>query len=193
MIEHDKSHHSHSHSPAPPTTEEKVVERRTEIIRELPPSPGSPNPNPPRSVKEWDVLSRHTSHHDSRERSPSPASSAHRTHHSRRTSRSHHHSRARSVSSASTRREIIIAEDREESGTIRAGVGALIVPSRDRRTDRDIKAEIRALEAERRVLRLEREGDRDRERDRELLIVKERDDEVVEVRKDRKGRLALVR
>ena len=74
-------------------------------------------------------------------------------------------------------------------------MGALIVPSRDRRSERDIKAEIRALEQERKALKLEREADRVRgdERERELIIVKERDDEVVEVRKDRKGRLALVR
>lgn len=102
------------------------------------------------------------------------------------------------MSSASTRRELIIAEDREESATVRAGVGALIVPGRERRTERDIKAEIRELERERKALKLEREVDRlrvdDRDsRDRELIVVKERDDEVVEVRKDRKGRLSLVR
>ena len=71
----------------------------------------------------------------------------------------------------------------------------MIPSSRDRRSERDIKAEIRALEQERRALRVERESDRYRteDRERELIVVKERDDEVVEVRKDRKGRLALVR
>ena len=170
--------------------EEKVIERRTEIIRELPPSPGPHSAEVPRSVKEWDVLSKKTSH-----RSPSPSSTTvtsrrspsptrtHRSHRSRKSSS--HISRARSVSSAT--RELIISEDREESATIRGGIGALIVPNRERRTERNIKAEIRALEAERRLLRSERESGH------EMIVVKERGDEVVEVRKDKKGRLSLVR
>lgn len=92
---------------------------------------------------------------------------------------------------------------------------ALVVPDRDRRSDRDIQAEIRALEAEQRALRLERDsGDRRdlalRVRERpedEFQLVEYRDRRpvyeevreksparnVVRVEKDRKGRMALVR
>nr|POE54479.1 hypothetical protein CFP56_41417 [Quercus suber] len=98
--------------------------------------------------------------------------------------------------------------------------GALVVQERDYRSDRDINAEIRALEAERRALRLEREAEekrdmalrlrehreddefqlveyRERRPDREVLEVVEREKSpprnVVRVEKDRKGRMALVR
>jgi hypothetical protein len=58
---------------------------------------------------------------------------------------------------------------------------------RDVRSERDIKDEIRALEAERRMLRYEREGDY------EFIERREPKREVVRIEKDRKGRLALVR
>jgi hypothetical protein len=58
---------------------------------------------------------------------------------------------------------------------------------RDTRTERDLKEEIRALEAERRMLKYERENDY------EFVEKREPRKEVVRVEKDRKGRLALVR
>nr|POF00885.1 hypothetical protein CFP56_20833 [Quercus suber] len=53
--------------------------------------------------------------------------------------------------------------------------GALITQERDHRSDRDINAEIRALEAERRALRLEREAED--KRDQALRLREHRDDE----------------
>lgn len=97
---------------------------------------------------------------------------------------------------------------------------ALVVQERETRSDRDIHAEIRALEAERRALRLEREAEdkhglahrirehrsdddyqlveyRDGRPRREVLEIVERDRSpprnIVRVEKDRKGRMALVR
>ena len=72
------------------------------------------------------------------------------------------------------------------------------------RNDREIHAEIRALEAEKRALQLEREAekrlvlaDRVREGDSvsgyEVAERKEKERDVVRVEKDKKGRLALVR
>jgi hypothetical protein len=62
----------------------------------------------------------------------------------------------------------------------------VFVPDRHR-GERDIKAEIRRLEDERRLLKYEREGDY------EVIERREPVREVVRVEKDRKGRLALVR
>lgn len=96
---------------------------------------------------------------------------------------------------------------------------ALVVRDPVYRSDRDIHSEIRALEAERRALRLERDAEekrdmalrpRDRgyteeelqiieyrDRPRERLFIEERERSpprnVVRVEKDRKGRMALVR
>lgn len=64
----------------------------------------------------------------------------------------------------------------------------LVRQSRDTRTERDIREEIRSLEEERQLLKYERGDDYD--------VVYERHEprrEVVRVDKDRKGRLALVR
>lgn len=96
--------------------------------------------------------------------------------------------------------------------------GALIVQERDYRSDRDINAEIRALETERRALRFEREAEQKRDMAvrlrerrsaddlqlveyrrpaREEMVVYEREKSpprnVIRVEKDRKGRMALVR
>ena len=168
-------------APAPPP-EEKVVERRTEIIREIP-------AEVPRSVREWDMMSVQRSE----KRSPSPAKS--------RKSRAHspaksHKSRARSLSSVSTQRvEIIRGGDKVESATVHGGPFALMAPAHtQRRDERSIKAEIRALELEKKALKLEREMERERskaERYTELEVVRDRD--VVKIEKDRKGRLSLVR
>lgn len=134
--------------------------------------------------------------HKSEKRSPSPSGKSHR-------SRAHspaktYKSRARSLSSASTQRvEIIRGDDREESATVHGGPFALIAPAHThRRDERSIKAEIRALEAEKKALKLEREMERerskaDRYRESEVEIVRDRD--VVKIEKDRKGRLSLVR
>lgn len=109
---------------------------------------------------------------------------------------------AQSVRSASPPRHETYEERIEESNHI-GGPLTVLVPegrhshseerrmthvSRDTRTEREIKEEIRALEAERRMLKYEREGDRDYE-----FIERERPRNVVRVEKDRKGRLALVR
>lgn len=167
--------------PPPAGFEEKIIERRTEIIREG----GSPAPDVPRSVRDWDVMSTRT-----KNRSPSPASS-HHSHHTRR--KSGHSSRQRSHSAVSSRHEILL-EERDESATVRGPIGALIVPDRDRRGSRSIKSEIKALEAEKKALRYEREAERLRGETGggEIIIARERDD-VVEVRKDKKGRLSLRR
>jgi hypothetical protein len=91
-----------------------------------------------------------------------------------------------------------------------------VIQDREYRSQRDIEAEIRALESERRALRLEREDQdkmalrvRDRtdeeyqlveyrdRRDREIIPIVERNPSpprnVIRVEKDRKGRMALVR
>jgi hypothetical protein len=97
-----------------------------------------------------------------------------------------------------------------------SNAGTLVVQEREYRSQRDIEAEIRALESERRALRLEREDQdkmalrvrdktdeeyqlveyRDR-RDREIIPIVERNPSpprnVIRVEKDRKGRMALVR
>lgn len=56
-----------------------------------------------------------------------------------------------------------------------------------RRSERDIRDEIRMLEEERRMLKYERDGDY------EIIETRPARREVIRVDKDRKGRLALVR
>lgn len=58
-----------------------------------------------------------------------------------------------------------------------------------RRSERDIREEIRSLEEERRMLKYERDADRDYE----FIETRPARREVIRVDKDRKGRLALVR
>ena len=104
----------------------------------------------------------------------------------------------------------------EERAPPPSNSGALVHQEREFRSQRDIEHEIRALELERRALRLEREDQdrlalrvRDRSdedyqlveyrdrRDREILPIVERNASpprnVIRVEKDRKGRMALVR
>lgn len=170
----------------------------------------------PRSVREWDNLK------VERVRSVSPRRKA-RSHsrHSRHTSRSRRGSSPkeaiiekktiiREVSPARTSRsrrhsslhgtEIIekrevIEDDLGESNSIHAGPLALVV-DRHPKSDRDIKEEIRALEAERRALRNERveirRPARYREEDREIVVARPAEEEVIEVKKDKKGRMSLV-
>lgn len=87
----------------------------------------------------------------------------------------------------------------------------LVLPERSRHNDRDIRAEIEALEAEQRALRYERNlvvrrpeeyevvEYKERRPEREIVEYVERPRErspkreIVRVEKDRKGRMALVR
>lgn len=66
----------------------------------------------------------------------------------------------------------------------------VIVPERHRRSDRDIRAEIEALEAEQKALQLER-------RTRDVALIRDTEisdrEEVLEVKRDRRGRMSLVR
>lgn len=79
--------------------------------------------------------------------------------------------------------------------------GALILPERSRKhggSVNDVDAQIRALEQEKRALKLEREAREkleraERLRDSEYDIVEERKRDVVRVEKDKRGRLALVK
>jgi hypothetical protein len=66
--------------------------------------------------------------------------------------------------------------------------GRQLVRREDHRAERDIREEIRSLEEERRMLKYEREGDREYE-----FIERSPRKEVVRVDRTRKGRLALVR
>lgn len=101
------------------------------------------------------------------------------------------------------RRRTIYEDDSiDESNSVHVGPLALVVDRRKSRSDREIKEEIRRLERERKNLREERR-DRDvvkverlRERSpsrNRAIIIEERGEEVVEVRKDKRGNMALVR
>ncbi|KAI9821238.1 MAG: hypothetical protein M1827_003973 [Pycnora praestabilis] len=201
--------------PAPPPPPPELVERRTEIVMSPPPPPEIPA-----SVRNWDMMSHHT---ERRESSPSGHESHHSTHRSehesRRGSRSEHESRHGSRSergrsehggksehgsvhesrhstrrASSTKREYI---ERDESDSI-AGPLSLIMPERRApKSEQAIKAEIRALEAEKKALKYEREVEKEQrkaQRFREVEYVETREPEgVVEIKKDRKGRLSMVR
>ncbi|EHY58880.1 hypothetical protein ABEF95_005783 [Exophiala dermatitidis] len=172
----------------------------------------------PRSVREWDALS---------VRSPSPKS--HRSRSRRRRSspglvketvvekkevvkevspaRTHRSSTTRrrgsSVSDETIIERKIVREDEfEDSNSVHVGPLALVVDRKPQRSERDIKEEIRSLEAERKALRRERRYERDpgteivkvervRERSpspRGEVIIERRGDEILEVKKDRRGR-----
>jgi hypothetical protein len=194
---------------SPPPEEkvtEEIIERKVTTV---------PISEAPRSVREWDGLavesvrsvspkgkgrsrSRHSRHasRSRRDSSPkeriiekktiirevSPAS----------TSRSHRHSSIHGAEIIEKRE--IIEDDMGESNSIHAGPLALVV-DRHPKSDRDIKDEIRALEAERRALRNERveirRPSRYREEDREIIIARPVQEEVIEIRKDKKGRMSL--
>jgi hypothetical protein len=64
---------------------------------------------------------------------------------------------------------------------------AVVVPSKHRHSDADIRREIALLERERRLLQMERDGDW------EIVDRRPRERDVYRVEKDRKGRMALVR
>lgn len=103
--------------------------------------------------------------------------------------------------------KIIRKEVITESAPAHTALAALQLHDHGRRSDRDIRDEIRALEAEREALRLERRADRKlleaerfrEDRDYEWELVERREsrpavrEEVVRVEKDRRGKLALVK
>ncbi|KAF2475808.1 uncharacterized protein BDR25DRAFT_211982 [Lindgomyces ingoldianus] len=108
----------------------------------------------------------------------------------------HHHHPAPSVHYSQSVRGVSpsrhgheVFEERIEESNHICGPLTVLVPEERRivRSERDIKDEIRLLEAERRMLKYEREGDF------EIIERREPRREVVRVEKDRKGRLALVR
>jgi hypothetical protein len=98
--------------------------------------------------------------------------------------------------------------DNEDSNSVHVGPLALVVDRKPNRSDREIKDEIRRLEDERRALRRERRHERDDrgteivkiERVRERspsprgneIILERRGEEILEVKKDRRGRMHLV-
>ncbi|OCK73792.1 hypothetical protein K432DRAFT_223311 [Lepidopterella palustris CBS 459.81] len=103
-----------------------------------------------------------------------------------------HHPRPQSVRSQSpSRHGHEVFEERIEESNHIGGPLTVLVPEERRmtRSERDIKAEIRQLEAERHAY--EREGDRFSEY--EIVERRERPREVVRIEKDRRGRLALVK
>lgn len=102
-------------------------------------------------------------------------------------------------------RRVTREADFDDSNSVHVGPLALVVDRKPQRSERDIKDEIRILEAERRALRRERRYERDsgeiikvervRERSpspRGEVIIERRGDEVLEVKKDRRGRMSLI-
>ncbi|KIX02198.1 uncharacterized protein Z518_08137 [Rhinocladiella mackenziei CBS 650.93] len=205
---------------APPA--EDVVFEKKEKVEEIKTVPLS---EAPRSVREWDGLS---------VRSPSPRS--HRSHSRRRSRRGSSPgvvketvvekkevvkevSPARTRRSKSARRRSSSVSDEtiierkitheaefDDSNSVHVGPLALVVDRKPPRSERDIKEEIRILEAERRALRRERRYEREggteivkveRIHDRSPsprgeVIIERRGDEILEVKKDRRGRMSLI-
>lgn len=106
-----------------------------------------------------------------------------------------------------------VDEEVGESNSIAAGL-ALIVPHHSKKDEKTIKAEIRALEAEKKMLKYEREIEKEHRkaarykegrvsdgdviierssRHREPEIIIERPEKEIKVEKDKKGRMAFVR
>lgn len=124
----------------------------------------------------------------------------------------HHHDHSGSDYSGSEtiiEKTKIITEEGgfDESNSVHVGPLALVVDRKPTRTDRDIKDEIRRLERERKEIRRERRYEREgiggeivkvervRERSpspRGEIVVERRGEEIVEVKKDRRGRMSLV-
>ncbi len=147
-----------------------MIERRAEIVMSPPPPPPM---EIPRSVREWDAMSVRS---ERRERSPSAKPR-----------------KSRRNSSPAPRSEYQ-EEERGESNSMDVRPLALLLP--ERRNPERIKSEIRALEAEKKALKYEREMDKEHKRaekyrEGEMYIEKDRD--VVKIEKDRKGRMSLVR
>ena len=132
--------------------------------------------------------------------------SHHHDHHDHHDHHSDHSDRERETVIEKTR---IITEDDtfDESSSVHVGPLALVVDRKPNRSDRDIKDEIRRLERERKEIRRERRYDRggvggeivkvERMRERSPspqgeVIVRREGDEIVEVKKDRRGRMSLI-
>ncbi|ETN42655.1 uncharacterized protein HMPREF1541_01812 [Cyphellophora europaea CBS 101466] len=187
----------------------------------------------PRSVRDWDALSVRSGAKSARSRSrrrsrrgSSPGETVkqeiiekkekiiEREVSPARTHRSHKHrdfsptATSRSGSEVFVEKKIIREEDDfDESNSVHVGPLALVVDRHPDRSDRDIKEEIRRLEAERKALRRERRYEREggelikieRVRERspspvgEVIVADRRGDEILEVRKDKRGRMSLVR
>ncbi|KAI1619136.1 hypothetical protein EDD36DRAFT_427957 [Exophiala viscosa] len=224
LIEATPTEAASARSRAPSMRGDVVIEK-TEKIEQFKTVPLS---EAPRSVRDWDALSVRSP------RSPSPKSV--RSHSRRRSRRESSPgvfretvfekkevikevSPARTQKSSTTRRRGSSVSDEtvierkvykeeggaEDSNSVHMGPLALVV-DRNPRSDRDIKEEIRRLEAERRALRRERKYERDdrteivkvervRERSpspRNEVIIERRGDEILEVKKDRRGRMSLV-
>jgi hypothetical protein len=193
----------------------EIRETRIEEVRTV------PLEEAPRSVREWDALSVR-SDAKSRRSHRSRSTHSRRTRKTSRSRRSESRSSSSSRSGIEIEKKTTIIERRpssgeevierrktiyeedgiDESNSVHVGPLALVVDRRKSRSDRDIKEEIRRLERERKLLREERR-DRDvvkieriRERSpsrNRAIIIEERGDEVIEVRKDRRGNMALVR
>jgi hypothetical protein len=107
-----------------------------------------------------------------------------------------------------------VDEEVGESNSIAAGPLALIIPHHTKKDEKTIKAEIRALEAEKKMLKYEREIEKEHRkaarykegrvndgdviierssRHREPEIIIERPEREIKVEKDKKGRMAFVR
>lgn len=149
----------------------------------------------------------------------------HAEHHSEHGGHSDHHSRAshrspsptiitrkpsRSRSRHRSRSMHYVEEEVGESDKINTGPLAMVLPHHSKKDERSIKAEIRALEAEKKMLKYEREIEKEHRkssryrddgeviierssRHREPEIVIERPEREVKIEKDRKGRMAFVR
>jgi len=169
--------------PPPPFEEEEIIKRETKIIRENPSlaetsTVSSRSSSPSGStVTAVTRKSHHTSHsHKSRSRA-----------HSRSTHRSKSKRRHRSLSSGSSRSDLVFREKPKHSHET-----TLIIPGRERRSQRSLEMEIKALEAERKALKYEREAEKVRHSNEVILETEYRNGDV-EIRKDRRGKLSLVR
>jgi hypothetical protein len=196
-------------------TETETVEKKSEKSEkksEAPPPPPTEAPAPPppppepekaESVHPGETIIKTTTTIENIPRSPSPTPTvaSHKTSKTHHTEKSHHTEVSHHTSHHP--REIIEERIVEESNHI-GGPLTIVLPERGRQSDHDIRREIKALEAERRALKLEREADERRYqaaiiRDSDYEIIesidrpRERSRSVVRVEKDRKGRLALVR
>lgn len=145
-----------------------VYADKTEIV-EVPPPPPPPAPAP-------------STHYAQSLRSISPSRHGHEVYEERIEESNHIGGPLTVLVPEEARREDRSRHDRHRSEERR-----ITRVEHDTRSERDIKEEIRALEAERRMLKYEREGDY------EIIERREPRREVVRVEKDRKGRLALVR
>ncbi|OCK87044.1 uncharacterized protein K441DRAFT_596277 [Cenococcum geophilum 1.58] len=97
-----------------------------------------------------------------------------------------HYAPPQSVRSASPSRHEVYEERIEESNHIGGPLTVLVPEERRHRDERDIKSEIRRLEAERQLLKYERESDRFSEY--EIVERRDKERDVVRIEKDRKAK-----